>query len=517
MIKSLIVSSQQDGLEIALLENKRLVELNKETHNQEFSVGDIYLGTVKKLKPGLNAAFVDIGYEKDAFLHYLDLGHQFSSLSTFIGLIKEGKKIQTNLSNFRRNEDIPKDGKIDTLLQKGQQIMVQVVKEPISTKGPRLSSEISFAGRFLVLVPFSDVVSVSKKIKSSEERRRLKDAIMKLKSKNFGFIIRTAAEGATYEELDKDVRDLVEKWTNAAEKLKSGNAPLCLVQEISRATGILRDSLNDTFSNIYVDNEKVYKEIYNYIQSIQPEQVDIVKLHKGKEPLFEAFDIDKQIKYSFGKNVTFTGGAYLVIEHTEALHVIDVNSGTRTNADNDQETNATNTNLEAAVEIARQLRLRDMGGIIVVDFIDMKKAANRKLVHDKLMECMASDKAKHTVLPMSKFGLIQITRQRVRSEIRVETVETCPTCQGTGKVAPSLLLSDEIESNLRFILKDHNQKKISLHAHPFVAAFLTKGLKSMRMNWFFKYQKWIPVKSEKTYHMGEYHFFNGNEEPISLT
>lgn len=514
--KSLYVSNTPTGVEIAMFEDKRLVELTQESTDKEFSVGDIYLGKVKKVIPGLNACFVDIGYEKDAFLHYLDLGAQFNSLKKFTEETQSGKRKNGNLQNFKLEPDIAKDGTIADAVSKGQLVLVQVVKEPISTKGPRLSTELSIAGRYVVLVPFNDSVSISKKISDYQEKKRLKQLVLGIKPRNFGIIVRTAAAQAETGELEKDIQELVEKWENCFRGLKTAKPADRVVQEMARTTGMLRDLLNDTFSSIWVDDPRTHEEVKDYVTTIAPEKAEIVKLYKGKTSMYEHFHVDKQIKSAFGKNVTIPGGAYIIIEHTEALHVIDVNSGNRLKSELDQESNAVNTNLEAAEEIARQLRLRDMGGIIVIDFIDMKKATHKKDVFDKMVEVMATDRAKHTILPISKFGLMQITRQRVRPELNVSITETCPTCEGTGTIQPSILLADQLEVNLRYILTEQNEKKLKLHAHPYLAAWLTKGFPSPRFKWLLNYKMWIPVIPENGYALNEYHFFNSNDEQITL-
>ncbi|MCG3166842.1 MAG: Ribonuclease G [Bacteroidia bacterium] len=512
----LVISSSSSEAVIALLKDKQLVELHKQRSSNNFSVGDIYLGKVKKIMPGLNAAFVNIGYEKDAFLHYLDLGPQINSFIKFTQQVQSGKQNASRLDYVRPEKDINKGGKIDEVVKSGQQILVQVAKEPISTKGPRITSEISIAGRYIVLLPFNDKISVSQKIKSSEERDRLKKIIKDICPKNFGVIIRTVAENKKVEELDADMKDLMKKWHTCFEQLKKANAPQRVLGELDRTSALLRDILNPDFNNIYTDDPKVLEEVKAYLHSKAPEKEHIAKLYSGKVSIFEHFGIEKQIKASFGKTVTFKSGAYLVIEHTEALHVIDVNSGHRAKSDSDQETNALDCNLEAAKEIARQLRLRDMGGIIVVDFIDLHKADNRKILFEKMRDEMKDDKAKHNILPPTKFGLVQITRQRVRPEMNIETLEKCPACDGTGEVGATVLFIDEIENNLRFIMQEQNEKKVTISVHPFIEAFLTKGIFSLRWKWQRKYKGKIKVESSNAYHFLEYHFLNAAGEEIKL-
>lgn len=516
MNKELIINASGNDVIIAQLEDRRLIELNREKSNVSFAVGDIYLGRVKKVMPGLNAAFVDVGYEKDAFLHYLDLGPQVLSLIKYMKLGLSGKAPELRLADFKIERDIKKDGKIGDVLQNNMPMLVQIAKEPISTKGPRISSELSLAGRYLVLVPFSDKVSISQKIKEAEERNRLKRLIMSIKPKGFGVIIRTVASNKKVAELDQDLNDLVERWDTLVKNLAKAQSKSKVLGEIKRTSALLRDVLNDSFNSIIVDDQTIYNEVKNYIAHIAPEKEKIVKLHSGKEDVFEAYGVDRQIKATFGQNVSMKSGAYLIIQHTEAMHVIDVNSGHRSRSDNDQETNALDCNLEAAAEIARQLRLRDMGGIIVIDFIDMHSANNRKILFDKLKDAMSQDRAKHTILPASKFGLIQITRQRVRPELVIETLEMCPTCNGTGEIQPSILITDEIENTLRYILKEQNEKSVTLWVNPFIEAYLKQGFPSIRMKWYFKFKKWVQVKSNLNYHINEYHFLNKQDEEIKL-
>ena len=516
MNKELIIDVNQHEVTIALLEDKRLVELNKDTSGKSYAVGDVYLGKVKKVVPGLNAAFIDVGYEKDAFLHYLDLGSQILSLNKFIKFAMTSKQPHVSLENFNLEKDIEKTGKISNVLSINQQILVQVAKEPISTKGPRVGSEISFPGRYMVLVPFSDKVSVSQKIKNPEERNRLKRLALSIKPKNFGIIVRTVAENKMVAELDADMRELVKKWDNLVELLRVSKAPMKLIGELNRTSTILRDLLNSSFNSINVNDQKLYDETKAYIHTISPDLQDIVKLYKGKIPIFEHFGVEKQIKTSFGKNVSFKSGAYLIIEHTEALHVIDVNSGHRTNSENNQEQNALDVNLEAAAEVARQLRLRDMGGIIVIDFIDLHNGLNRRSLFERLKEEMKNDRAKHTILPPSKFGLVQITRQRVRPEMNIETVEKCPVCDGSGEIKASIILIDDIENNIKYLLQKQNEKFLKMCIHPYIYAYLTKGLFSIRFKWFMKFGKWINIVPMSSYHFLEYRFFNKDDDEIKL-
>lgn len=515
--KDLIIDSGPKEISIALLEEKQLVELNKEKKDIKFAVGDIYLGKVKKIMPGLNAAFVNVGYERDAFLHYLDLGAQFRSLHKYyeLAIKRKGKIIPVH--KFKNEPDIYKEGKISDVLKSGQTVIVQVTKEPISTKGPRLSSEISIAGRNLVLLPFSDKVSVSAKIESAEEKNRLKALIQSIKPKNFGVIIRTVAEGKKVATLDAELRDLVERFEKAFNDLHKDVAkPRLFVRELNLTNAIIRDILNVSFTSITVNDQVLAAEIKQYVREIAPDKEKIVRIYKGESPIFDHFGVTKQIKTLFGKTVSFKHGSYLIIEHTEALHVIDVNSGNRSKAGADQETNALQVNLEAAREIARQLRLRDMGGIIVIDFIDMLSNEHRQKLFDTMKEIMADDRTKHNILPLSKYGLMQITRQRVRPEMNISVEEKCPACNGTGKIGPSLLYIEKIEEDLRSILEKVKTKSFILRVHPFVAAYLTKGLRPEYRKMAKRNKCKIEVRAINSYHFLEYRFADKFGDEIDL-
>ena len=509
----LLVDSRTDEVVIALLKDKQLIELHKEPNNNNYNVGDIYLGKVKKVVPGLNACFVDVGHEKDGFLHYLDLGPKIRTFQNF-GERNIAKKLSTaSLRNFKKEPEIEKSGKIDQVMEGGKCVLVQVAKEPISTKGPRLTTELTIAGRYMVLVPFSEKVSVSQKIESQEERKRLKKLVQSIKPQGFGVIIRTVAENKMVADLDADIKNLYRKWQIIYKQMKKVKVSTKVLGELGRTASLLRDLLNDDFANIYVNDEELHAKIKDYIGRISPSQEKIVKYYKGKIPLFQKFEIERQIKGSFGKSVTMRKSTYLVIEHTEAMHVIDVNSGKRVNSQKDQEANALEVNMIAAEEVARQLRLRDMGGIIVVDFIDMHNGANRKKLYGAMVEFMKDDKAKHHILPPSKFGLIEITRQRVRPEMNIETKEGCPSCQGTGKVEASILIIDEIEQKLS--LASQNYNNIILKAHPFVASYITQGwFKTIRRDWSKKFGCKLTIEEDTTYHMLQYRFLNNERKVI---
>jgi len=517
MISELVIDVQQKEISIALLEDKRLVEYQNEPRSVSYAVGNIYVAEVKKLMPGLNASFVDVGFERDAFLHYLDVGSQFNSYEKYLKQVESDRKKLYPFSKATRLPDLKKDGSIQNILSKGQEVLVQIVKEPISTKGPRLTGELSFAGRYLVLIPFGDKVSVSAKIKNGEERARLKQLINSIKPKNCGVIVRTVAEGKRVAELDAELKILTKRWEDAIIKIqKTQKRPQLVYEETGRVVALIRDLFNPTYENIYVNDEAVFNEVKDYVSLIAPEKAKIVKLYTGTVPIFDNFNITKQIKSSFGKTVNYKHGAYLIIEHTEALHVVDVNSGNRSHSDNGQEANALDVNLGAADELARQLRLRDMGGIIVVDFIDMNLAEDRQLLYERMCKNMQKDRAKHNILPLSKFGLMQITRQRVRPAMDVNVEETCPTCFGKGKIKSSILFTDQLERKIDCLINKIGVKTFYLHVHPYVAAYINQGLFSLKRKWQLKYGMGVHVVSSQKLAFLQYEFYDSKKQYIDM-
>ena len=496
MKTELVISASSDQADIALLEDGRLQELIKEKGDDSFSVGDVYLGTVKKLATGLNAAFVDVGYEKDAFLHYHDLGPQIKSWQTYLRRTLKGKQL-SNITNFKAEPNIEKEGNIGDVLKQGDQILVQITKEPISTKGPRITAELSIAGRFVVLVPFSNRVSVSQKIRERDEKDRLKKLVRSIKPKGFGVIIRTVAKGQSAEELQSDLDNLVRKWSQLHKSIKRSNKPVRIFREMNRASAFLRDVFNESFTSITIDNKDLCEEVKDYLDEIKPGASKMVKEYSGQMPLFQFSSVDRQIKGAFGRSVSMTKGAYLIIEHTEALHVVDVNSGNRTNTADNQESNALQVNLLAAVEVARQLRLRDMGGIVVIDFIDMNSAENRKAVYEKMESEMKRDRARHKILPISRFGLMELTRQRVRPETNITTREENPD----NLVEAPIQVIDAMASKLAQI----EMREVYVHVHPFIEAYLTKGFfGSIKKTWQKKFRKKIVVVPRDAFTMLEW-------------
>jgi ribonuclease G len=511
----LYISTTQKGDRIALVQDKRLIEYHFDETEHQFSVGDIYLGVVKKVVQGNNAAFVDVGYDKDGFLHYNEI-ISYNSLNKFVKDVIAKRPINLRLKDFKLEQDIEKFGKINDVITKNTPVLVQVVKEPISTKGPRLSCDISIAGRNVVLVPFGNSVNISKKITNKQERQRLHKMVSSVKPENFAVIVRTVAEGKDMDELHRDIEFCVEKWEAGMTALRDAKPRDRIISEMDRASSILRDMLNDDFDNIYVDSKENYESIKSFLHTIAPDKEKILKLHSGKSKLFEQFGIEKQLKSLFGRSVSLPNGGYLIIEHTEALHVIDVNSGNKSTQEDDQESTALAVNLEAAKELCRQLRMRDMGGIIVVDFIDMKKNENRRLIQEAMKEEMKGDRSKYTILPISKFGLLQITRQRVRPEMNIVTRETCPTCGGTGTIQASIVITDLIENNLDYILSKQNERGISIVLHPFIYAYYREGIISKQMKWFLKYKVWVKLIKDSSIGITEFHFLNKLGDEIEI-
>ncbi len=516
MQSELIVDVQPKEVSIALLEDGRLVSLQKEARNISYAVGDIYLAKVKKLMPGLNAAFVNVGYEKDAFLHYLDLGSQFASYSEFLSEVLDPKKHMPSISKMKLLPEIDKHGAITDKLQPGQELMVQIVKEPISSKGPRLTTEITLTGRYMVLIPFGDKISISQKIKTTEEKVRLRQLVESIKPKNFGVIIRTSAEGKRVAELNHEMKTLLRYWEETLEKARKAKSPALIFEEESRIVGVLRDVFSPTFESIQVNDKETYEQILKYVTLIAPDRADIVKLYEKPEPIFDTFAITKQIKSSFGKTVSFRSGAYIIIEHTEALHVIDVNSGNRSKGAPDQETNALEVNMRAAEEIARQLRLRDMGGIIVIDFIDMNKPEHRQKLYEHMREVMANDRARHNILPLSKFGLMQITRQRVRPALDIVTAEECPSCFGKGVIQPSLLFTDTLKEKLAYLTGELDQQDFIMYIHPFVDAYIKKGLLSVYRKWRMEFGRKFRIVPDQSLAYLQYRVVDKNGNEIDL-
>ncbi len=514
MKSELIVDVQPQEIAIALTEDDRLQEVNREKRNQDnFAVGNIYYGRVKKVMPALNAVFVDVGYEKEAFLHYLDLGAQFRTLRSYVTKAVSDRRKVPATDKIKREPEVGKEGQIADVLKVGDPILVQVTKEPINTKGPRLTAEISIAGRNMVLIPFADGVMVSQKIKREAERSRLKQLLLSIKPQGFGIIVRTVAEDKRAAELDNELRLLVQRWEDTVKSLQKKEPVSLVSEEIGRTIGIIRDVLSPDFTSIQVNDQGVYDEVRQYLELVAPESAKIVKFYEGTQPIFDKFDITRQMKTGLGRVVGFKHGGYLIIDRTEALFSIDVNSGSKKIFE-DQEENAYQFNMLAAEELAHQLRLRDIGGIIIVDFIDMDSKEHQQQLYDYMRKLMERDRARHNVLPLSKFGLMQITRQRVRPAVEMEVMEVCPTCMGKGKVQPTLLFTDQVQEEIEHFT-EHFGKRLRLHLHPFVYSYATRGLFSSLANrWRRKFG--VRVIENQSLGMLETRFFDAQGNPLQL-
>lgn len=516
MSNEVIIDTQKKEISIALLEDGKLTEFQREELQQSYSVGNMYLAKVKKLMPGLNACFVDVGYERDAFLHFLDLGMNYFSYQKYLKQIRNTKRA-IPISKAKVQPVLEKDKAIQEVLSVGDEVLVQIAKEPISTKGPRINCELNFAGRFLILMPFDNKISVSTKIRSSAERKRLTQLISSILPNNFGVIVRTVAEGKKAAELDQELKSLIKRWETTIQSVrKCTKYPKLVYEETSRAVGLLRDLFSPEFEAIHVNNSDTFNEIKDYLKVIAPEKENIVKLYNGQIPIFDKFAVTKQIKSSFGRTVTFKHGAYLIIEHTEALHVIDVNSGNRSKNSANQETGAIDVNIGAADEIARQLRLRDMGGIIIVDFIDMTQAEHREQLYKHMVEIMKKDRSRHNILPLSKFGLMQITRQRVRPVMDITVEETCPSCIGTGHIKSSLLFTDTLERKLKTLVMELGHAKLRLYVHPYVYAYINQGIISLKKKWKMKYGLGVKICPDQSLAILQYRFVDTHGDEIDM-
>ncbi len=554
MGKEIIVNAQPDQTRIAIVENKELVELYIENPGNERTLGDIYLGKVRRIMPSIQAVFVDIGQKSDAFLHFSDIANNIQEISDLLALdkpnvgdvklpddtSKPGRR-KRPLKTTSKDAIVEEDEAIDDdesgpprrdyepyrpekYLKADKPLLVKIVKEPISAKGSRISTDISLAGRFLVLVPLANYVAVSKKIVSFKERRRLRTLAKSLLPEGFGLIVRTVAENKNAKILDTDLRLLVDKWRKIEKKLGENVKPPSLLHEdVNMVSSVIRDLFSDDFDRVVIDDPRVYRNIKGYVQAVAPQLSNSIRLHRGKESVFKASRIDKSVAQAFQSRVNLPSGGYIYIEHTEAMHVVDVNSG-RAGRGLSQEQNSLRVNLEAARVVAQQLRLRDLGGIIVVDFIDLRDDRNRRKVYEELKKNFRKDRAVTKVLPMSDFGLLQITRQRLRPSITTQIshddseptpTEATPVEASTKKrkqekhkkvSAPEMV--EKLERWLLRYKKDGNKQPLILRVHPFTAAFLRKGHPSQTTKWFFKHRVRIKLEEDDGLHPGQYRFFD---------
>lgn len=477
MVKEIIINSASTQTRVAITEDGNLVDFFVDYPENRRMVGDIYLGRIARVKPGIRAAFIDIGMKHDAFLHFSDIGERTQQLQDMLGdedsEIDEDDDSNDSPGTQSKPDSIKSENQIPTL-KMGQEILVQIIKEPVNNKGVRVTSSVSLPGRFCVLLPYDNNVGISKKIYDFRERKRLRYIARQIVPENYGLIIRTVAQKQDEEILKDDLKNLMRTWEKIEKEVKSKNPPSLVYQDLNTTVSVIRDLFNDDISKIFVDSKKLYKEIKNYLDLVQPAFSEKVELYKSAYGIFNTFKIEEQIKTLIGRKVLLPSGGYIIIEHTEAMVVIDVNSGKYAKS-KDQESNSLKTDLEASREIARQLRLRDIGGIIVVDFIDLEDDKNRKKVYDELKKEFRKDRAKVSILPMSDFGLIQITRQRIRQNIVQAIKEVCPECHGTGLLTKSSHLVYDLETWLRKFRRKSRERSIIIKCHPSTAAKIREG------------------------------------------
>lgn len=513
MGNELIIDAGKTLSRIAFLQDERLEQLHYEDYSDGLGVGDIYLARVVSVKESLNGAFLDIGYRQNAFLHYSDLGPNINVLKKIVQHICNRKQL-LNVWDLDLNLSGEGGNSISERLKPNELVMVQILKEPIYNKGPRLTCNISIVGNLLILIPLSNQINISKKITQNSERKRLDDIMAVLKPKNMGVIVRTLSKNKNSADIEKDLRYIRQKWDKALKNLKHIQKPGKLMGEDARLNSLIRDLLGQGLDRITVSSKEIYQQLQDEFQDVMPNYKKVSRLYKGRIPVFEFYGIEKKIKALFGKRVLLPSGGSIVIEHTEAMHVIDVNSGHTPQASNDQETTAVLVNQEAVQEITRQLKLRDMGGIICVDFIDMRSRGNREKIEVLMNQALKNDHAITTVLRISRFGIMQLTRQRTRPQLNIKTKEQCPTCNGTGSITASIIVSDQIEYNLDYLLTKQNEKYLLLKVHPYLQAYFTKGIFSIQNKWVFKYKKWIPVLKDSSLALNEFRFYDRSHNII---
>lgn len=481
MKKDIIINSTNEDTRIALLENHRLVEIFVERPDNERTVGDIYKGRVRRVMKGMQAAFIDIGFEQDGFLHFSDMGSDVNQLFADID--------EELLDNGQKKEEIDPA----SLLRNGQEIVIQIIKEPISTKGPRVTTELTLPGRFMVLIPNQNRVGVSRKVSSTRERRRLRSIARKLRPKNFGIIIRTVAEGKDYSALQSDLQKLLKNWGKIQSDIEKSIAPKLIFKDLGMASSVIRDLFTSDVKRVVVDSRKMYREITRYLNEVNSELLQRVEYFKSHAPIYDVFGIEEELRRSLERKVWMKNGGYLFIEQTEALTSIDVNSG-RYFGKKDHERNSLKINLEAAREICRQLRLRDIGGLIVIDFIDMEQEENQKKVLQELQKEFTHDRAVTRIAEMSRFGLIEMTRQRIRPSYIFNITEPCTLCEGTGLVPTRATVLANIERLIRRYIASNYSRNIIIQAHPDMISFLNSKKLSRKRRLMWKY--WIKIHTE---------------------
>ena len=537
MKKEIIINATANEVRIAITEDEQLAELYVETPEKERNVGDIYLGKVARIMPGIRAAFVDIGHKQDAFLHFSDIGSSFSEYSALLGeedsdvdtdedaedeatpVAQEQSGYPTQQTSSRAPEprrdqrerrsdssggrDNGKSTQIPNITQ-GQDILVQITKEPVGKKGVRVTSEVSLPGRFLVLLPFDGKIGVSKKISNFKEKRRLRRVVRSILPEKFGVIIRTVAQEQDEDALKQDLESLIATWREIEQGIKAESAPALLYKDLATTSSVIRDLFTDGVVRVITDSKKLYREIRAYVKLVSPQLLDKVEQYKDREPIFDNYGIEKEIATALSRKVWMKSGGYIIIEQTEAMVVIDVNSG-RYAAKREQEQNSLRTNLEASREVARQLKLRDIGGIIVIDFIDLEDDVNKKKVYDELRKEFRKDRARITVLPMTEFGLVQITRQRIRQSILHSFSEPCPVCGGGGLVQSKSSIVNQIERWIKRFKSESRELRIVLRVHPSIAAYLREGRIRRLTKLMMKFFVYIKLEEDPKLPVGEFH------------
>ncbi len=505
MKNQIIIHSSGNQNRIALIEKGELAQIFIESEENQRTVGNIYVAKVHKVMSGIRAAFIDMGTPKDAFLHFSDAGDH---LDEYIRMLNGKNSIPAQYNNTIANKNdltnTQKQQLAGKILKNGQKILVQIVKEPIGSKGPRVSTDITIAGRFLVLIPMGDYIAVSKRISNYKERRRLKGILTKMLPDGFGVIVRTVAQKQDAQAIEDDLRTVLRKWESLVDRVDTAKPPSLLYKDLDMTESIIRDLFAKNFDRVLIDDPKMYRQIKGYVGHIAPHMVPHVELYKRKEHIFDFMKISEDVNSIFSPRVSLKMGGYLIFEQTEAMYVVDVNSGPYA-AKEKQEDNSLKTNLEAAREIAKQLRLRDIGGIIVVDFIDLKDEKNRKKIYDELKKEFRKDPAKTNVIGMSDFGLIQITRQRIRPSVVNSVSKVCPMCGGSGTVVSQNTILTDIESWISKFKHNTSYRALDLYVNPYLKSYLTKGLISRRWKWITRYGIKISIIADENTSLNEFH------------
>jgi ribonuclease G len=531
MKKEIVINETADQIRIAITEDGRLAEIFVESPGKERMVGDIHLGKVARVMPGIRAAFIDVGQKQDAFLHFSDVDPNIDDYSSLIGEEDseidnddDDDEVETTTASTPSQAAHPQGSprpqvaqrpqrfpQREIHLERGQSIIVQITKEPVGKKGVRVTSKVSLPGRYVVLLPFDGRIGVSKKVYNFKEKKRLKRIVRSMLPPGFGLIIRTVAEGKEEELLKNDLAQLIKTWREIEKSVKTEQPPVLLYKDLSTVSSVIRDLFNNEVQRVVVDSRRLYKEITTYVKWFAPTLVDKIEFYRGKTPIFDVFGVAKDMQESLGRRVALRSGGYLVIDVTEAMTVIDVNSG-RYAANKEQEQNSLRTNLEASREILRQLRLRDIGGIIVIDFIDLEDERNKRKVFDELRREFRHDRAKATVLPMTEFGLVQITRQRIRQSIMQSFSESCPVCAGTGIVQSRATILTELTGWLGKLKSEGHSRRVKLVVHPYMASYLKEGKPSHLVNLMWKNKILIKLEPNATVPVNTFKVFSLSEK-----